>query len=556
MIEDLVGLPGEVSSTPKTEAPKTLPGFIAYEEKPGGCYGTYYKNTFVKNGKVYHEREYLGRVINKEKGIFRNRARGYFTFSIDNGYGEAPDLGNPSIFNKPKNITLRFGDIWLVDQMFSQIGFDKIFEVIMPDSSDTLKSLVSFRLLEPDSYIHTLDWYLNSYASILYPNAKLDSPRISEFHEQLGQEIIYRKFFELYLEIITKQHLLNNQLSIPILIDSTGLQNDIKSHLTAINNHHGDVNNEIRLIYAVDKITKLPIFFRYVPGNIIDNSTFINTLNTLLAYNINLELIIMDAGYCSINNLIQLLSNKISFITRMTKNRTQYKDLLNQYGQNIKIGINAVTYGNRSFYGLKIPIEIEGHQLIAYLIHDVQKEAEDRNNIIQKYINDDDKAKKTDEHSVSAGKFILLSSLDLNIGQILPLYYQRQTIEQVFDVSKTYASLLPLRAHSEETLRGILLISFISTIIYCSINYKLNNSKFNAITARIKMKYLSIRVYESARLLEELTKDQKEIFKYLDLDCPFIEETGNKFKNNTFIYKLKATAQNVGNRKRGRPKVK
>jgi transposase len=75
------------------------------------------------------------------------------------------------------------------------------------------------------------------------------------------------------------------------------LPNDIKTPLTAISNHNNGISNELRLIYVVDKITKFPLFFRFVAGNIIDNSTLINTINDLLSYNIQIELVIVDAGY-------------------------------------------------------------------------------------------------------------------------------------------------------------------------------------------------------------------------------------------------------------------
>ncbi|MDR1607644.1 MAG: transposase, partial [Deltaproteobacteria bacterium] len=60
--------------------------------------------------------------------------------------------------------------------------------------------------------------------------------------------------------------------------------------------------------------------------------------------------------------------------------------------------------------------------------------------------------------------------MDYKINEILELYYNRQTIEQVFDTGKNYCGLLPVRVHSEETFRGILLISFIASVIYSFIS--------------------------------------------------------------------------------------
>lgn len=287
--------------------PMPLPGYVSCQQKPSGIYGIWFKNSYLVDGKVRHDSLYLGKVVNQNEGIFYRDKIGYFTFTTEKGFGKPDNKGELcSPISPPKypvSTSLHFGDIWMLDQIFKQIGLDKVMENLVPGSGDTLKSLVAFRLLKNDAYCYAGQWYQRSYAAALYPNAVLDSPRISEFQKIIGQENNYRKFFKSYLEIITKKEEVNDQITIPILIDSTGLQNDIKTHLTAINNHNGLVNNEIRLIYIVDQETKLPIYFRYVSGNIIDNTTLIPTINMLKAYNINVKLALMDAGYSCFKNL-------------------------------------------------------------------------------------------------------------------------------------------------------------------------------------------------------------------------------------------------------------
>jgi hypothetical protein len=54
-------------------------GFIRYEDKASGQYATLYKAKRV-NGIKKNETTNLGRVIDKEKGVFRNRERGEFVF--------------------------------------------------------------------------------------------------------------------------------------------------------------------------------------------------------------------------------------------------------------------------------------------------------------------------------------------------------------------------------------------------------------------------------------------------------------------------------------------
>jgi len=64
----------------------------------------------------------------------------------------------------------------------------------------------------------------------------------------------------------------------------------------------------------------------------------------------------------------------------------------------------------------------------------------------------------------------------MKADEILPLYYTRQQIEQVFDITKNYAEVLPLRVHSEETFRGHLFVSFVAAIA-CHLMQKLFKDK-------------------------------------------------------------------------------
>jgi transposase len=91
------------------------------------------------------------------------------------------------------------------------------------------------------------------------------------------------------------------------LLGSEGLPNSVKTHLVTINNHNGKVNKEIRLIYGVDQVSKIPIFFIYIAGNIIDNSTLMTTFKSLQAFDINFQIVIMDLGYFFMQNIEQLV---------------------------------------------------------------------------------------------------------------------------------------------------------------------------------------------------------------------------------------------------------
>lgn len=65
----------------------------------------------------------------------------------------------------------------------------------------------------------------------------------------------------------------------------------------------------------------------------------------------------------------------------------------------------------------------------------------------------------------NAGIFILISSKKIDTHDIMDAYYTRQTVEQVFGVAKSDLDLLPIRCHSNSTIRGYLFLQFLLLII-------------------------------------------------------------------------------------------
>ncbi|MDR2140697.1 MAG: transposase [Deltaproteobacteria bacterium] len=506
-----------------------LPGYIVLDNTNSGTYARYFENRPKFNGKYQRVYFNIGKIIDDKLGIYKNSKLGFISFSLQNGIGTVPPgFVDPSIENRLEHITLNFGDIWMYNHFLKKIGLDSIIDSLIPEENNFFKALVGYRLLEPMPYSYAEAWYRKSFALILYPDANLSSQRISDFLVKIGHEDIYNSFFNYYFSLISKNNNINKKISFPILINSTGLLNDIKINLTAAKNNNSIINNEMRLIYVIDKNTKLPIYFRYVSGKIIDNNILINTLNILSPYNINTELIIMDAGYYSGNNISELISTNIPFIIRMTKNSKEYKELMVKYGDNLKTTRNSIKYESRVLFGIKVPIILYDTQLFAYILLDIDTAREEEKGIIYKYDINEDNYNDIQEKLNSAGKFILLSSVEYDIHEMLPLYFTRQHIEKIFDICKSYIDIMPLRVHNEKSLRGTLLIFFITSIIYSFISNELKKSEYNVIGSFYLMKLLQIDIYNSSKIVQELTKDHHEIIKLLNIDCPYKIETGNQ----------------------------
>jgi hypothetical protein len=487
--------------------------FIHHQTVKGLLYASVYTPRKV-NGKKDNQPLYLGRVIDKERGLYRSKERGLFKYTLEDGF---INLSSEIQAKQEERLILDFGDAFVLSQILRDHGYWDLFRSILPGWEDTLCTMVAYRVLRGGASRYAHDWWTGSYMRLLCPEAKVQSQRVSEFFLELGDERTQRRFFQRYLAMVSE-----GQKNHGILVDSTGLPNDIDFHLTATNNHNGVVSDEVRLILAVDRMTKLPLLFRYNAGNIVDVSTLKSTILELSSYGVNIDFSILDAGYYSEKNINTLYADGIRFITRLCSNRKLYKALVAERLDGLESSRNAVFYRDRLLYFKKVATELCGHGAYAYIAIDQKRRAEEVYSFMRRLT--DAKHKDTpdeiDRKTKGMGVFVILSSENVDVSEILPLYYMRQTIEQVFDIYKNNGDLLPLRSHGEETFRGHLMLSFISTITYMLVNKLLEGSKFCAEGAFRVLQNQKCKVFDNSILIKEPVKKANEIANHLKIDLP------------------------------------
>jgi hypothetical protein len=489
--------------------------FIHCDTKKSGVYASIYTPRW-ENKKKINDIENLGRVIDLEKGIFKNRQYGVFHFDFNNGYKILEPPVNKKV--KSEEYALIFGNIYTAYHILDRNKYIELFNNIDVQNKDLLITLILFRLLTDEPYCNAQSWWNSTYAKILFPQVSISSQRISEFLVSLGTKTNLELFFKKYLELIY-----GSTPSCGVVIDSTGAPNDISVELTKINNHNGIINNEIRLIYVMDRVQKTPIYFRVVAGNIVDVTTLKQTINELKSLNIDVLYSVLDAGYYSDDNVKFLYSNNVPFITRIGPNRIIAKELFSKHFDSIKHMKNSIIHNNRLLYVKKFEFNLQGRVAYAYIAIDDKR----RNEEIYSLVNNEKKNKKMtgDEMELETkfmGSFILISSIDLPIDEILPYYSSRNYIEQIFDISKNNAMLLPLRVHSIEGIKGHILINFLTVISYLSINKCFYKTKYCAKNAFYELSFLIGKILNDKIHIYEPNKKIKEVIKLFNIDIPDI----------------------------------
>ena len=526
-----------------------MAGYIQYFKKHNIEYADFRVSNWDKNqAKVTKDSKYIGRVLDKENLIFKNRADGVFQFDpATQEKRPAPEnFKMPIIKNKPRGISLKFmqqaanqatnqapsskSDAFPTVLSFGEeFVYDKLINTYLADgigsltgvNLDSVKALVMYYCLSKDSNAGAADWLEDSYAKVLYPTANLRGPKITEMLKALGTDAQKNSFLAAFAKT------LRDKLGIPanrVAIDSTGLQNDSKLSLTAISHHNGAFENEIRLIFVVDQDTGLPLYYRCFPSNVPDMKTLETTFNHLKELSLTPKYVVVDAGYSYKENIDLYSGFNIDFLTRIPVSRKLYKELIEKYYDTmLNEPSNFVRYNGRLLCIKKVPAMLDGKNSqvngFAYICVDLARQAIEMEKATRKFLCGEIEEDELVRLRRRAGVFILAGTRDdLTAQELLPSYYARQDIEQTFDTGKNDASMLPLNVQTDASFAGHMLIAYMSTILQKVFQkFMATNFKKSAPEIRRSLRHHKAHLKQDKIELSDVAGVPMEIYKKLGL---------------------------------------
>ena len=533
-----------------------MAGFLSYQTKHGRQYASWcrsYRDPNIKDRSRSPKRTvlYLGRVVDKERGIYKSKAKGYVRFDPTTQEflppppdfvppqepqprSPASDDGRPS----PNELIVDFGDSYLIHHLCHSSGLMDVLDGTDLKNPDTIKALISFYICNSSSNRHAQEWQRGNFAQYLYPKAKLSSQRITEALAELGTEAKWRQFFTAYLEKVKE----SNQADLDgIAVDTAGVPNNSHIPYTAIGHHGGSYSKEARILCMTEKKTGRLLFMFYYAGNFIDAHTITHSMQMLREFGLKPNSILIDSGFSTNADLKAFKDNGIEFLTRIGANRTCFKEAVKAYSADLLQSANLVRSGERSVYikQIKLSIELdpetgETYDGYGYLCRDTQRFVEDQKRAYEEFGRGELTTDALDERLKVAGTFLLLSSKKLEVEELLPSYYTRQGIEQVFDVAKNEVGLLPINVQNEYTFRGHLILTFMATLLFRELQMTLRDTPYSPRSALMTLRSQKIRLFADHGIADLAVKKVNDVYKAakiagpsgmvltLDLAGPFI----------------------------------
>ncbi len=442
-----------------------------------------------KAKKPKQKARYLGVVVDKDKKIFRKTLKEKLL---------------------KEEYILDFGDAFLLHRFLEKEGVTELLEKSFGENTNRLLNLISYRLCNPSSMRLAATWQ-NGNAIKHLCKTDLSSQRISDLLIDMGEEETYRRFFKNYLRFVKHS-------SDGLVFDITAMPNQIHMPFTQWGYHDEDIDKQIKLMLVVDKASSMPLFFRYVPGNIGDVSTLKPTFEELKRLGITDSYFIFDAGFFSEDNIVSLQKAAIPFMVRLPSNRKLYKKLVEESSdlESVRYGTR---YGKRALFIKKREVGLFGEKAFAYVVLDPERKGREIRKMVLELDEIDSDYRGKEFMLRKKGIMILISSLKLESNEVVPLYYSRNVAEQLFKFSKDDLKLLPLRVHNEESMRGYLLSMFITLTVFLLLRKQLGK-KVTVEEALLSLRTLKAKVFGEEMIISEVGKEQRKIFEKLGIMVP------------------------------------
>jgi transposase len=275
---------------------------------------------------------------------------------------------------------LDFGDGYLFYEFFKHSNLSSLLDEnirIFPE----IVSLIIYRICYQSAMYNAASWCEGNVLSVLCKNCDLSSQNISRVLTYLGQEEVQRSFFDLYLKSIPKSQ--EN-----IIIDASSLPNQICHPFSEWGHADSSIEKQFRFLCVIEQKTKTPLFYRFLPGNIVDISSLKTTIDELKLMRVKNKFILLDAGYYSEENILELYENSIDFLIRLPSQRSLYKAFVLKELDGIEQIQYATKYDKRVLFVKPIETALYGKKAWVYIVLDPARKAKEINAVVSAYLDD------------------------------------------------------------------------------------------------------------------------------------------------------------------------
>lgn len=451
-----------------------------------------------------------------------------------------------------------YGNIFLLDRISTTIGLTELLREAFPEEWQKLLTCVFFEVSEGRPLYLCSTWLESTYTDL---TERFPSQRISELLKSVGENVQARlEFSRLWAQKRRDDKF--------IVFDITSISSYSKLVELVEWGYNRDKEKlpQINFGMVFGQPSLLPIFYNLYQGSIRDVSTLENILEFLGHFQLRNVTFILDKGFYSTENVIDMKRRRLHFIMPLPFTVHEAEHLIEKHANEIVDASNAFRVNKQILYCVKDKIILDRYSLNVYIYFDKRKRLEAEERLLERIMEAEEKVQKRhflhreavqmymSQHAVELKKFfdirkakgafvlirdrerienaikqmgyvVILSSRNMNCQEIILLYRNKDCVEKCFDNMKNELSTNRLRVHSRESMEGRLFITFMTLIfsswIHKTMREKALSNKYTIEELMYEMKKLKIIELQNQRkVLTEISKTQKDLFKKLINEVP------------------------------------
>jgi transposase len=461
----------------------------------------------VEGGKYYYVYQTYSIYDSKRKNARKKTGKLIGKITLRDGF--IPNTYGQSLISSPQVVRLTEYGIY---ELFVQLDGSTILNSLkrhFPADFQKIYTVAMLRLSHHYTAANAKALFDRSIFKALYPDLTLGERSYRTFMQQLGRN--QEKMISFMREFIPEDA--------TILFDGTNIFSaSADSYARKGYNHRKRKTPQINLLYLFSKDTHTPCYYRLLPGNITDKSSFEQAGKESGVKHVT---IIGDKGFYSKKNSSYLDSVELQYILPLQSNTKMIaKDFAALPGTEKFDGF--FIYHERAIWYTRKPVGNSGD--FVYIFQDNEKKLLKENNYLKKIANDyGGYTREAFEANTRFGLFSFYSNIDTDPEEIYTSYKGRWAIENCFSYLKNTVRLGVCYQQSKEGMAAWAFLNHISLILFYKLVQALIMNKMSTdhapedIIDMVKNVYLVKCGYEKP-IISEITEKETEILLKLGVD--------------------------------------
>ncbi|NCD26808.1 MAG: hypothetical protein EOL86_14630 [Deltaproteobacteria bacterium] len=409
---------------------------------------------------------------------------------------------------KPTTIAVKGYGVYTLFEQLNKDLYSKL-KKYYPGLYREIFTIAALQLVNKCTNKNLKEFYNNSSLSLSHPDLRLSENTITKLFETIGNNRpVMIDFMRSYID--------NDEA---LLFDGTNIftQSSKSTYAKKGYNHGKKKSTQINLLYVFNYTTHSPVYYRLLPGNIVDRSTLVKTIHEAGIKNCT---IIADKGFYSKSNNSFLDENELNYILPLQSNTKYINDAFVEEEGTDKYD-DFLIYHNRPIWYKKMSVGANCHFLYIFMDTELKQV---RESLYLEKIKCGYKGYTREKFNEKLKKNYLafISNLDENPEQIYLRYKGRWEIEECFDYLKNSLKVETPYQDSNEKIEAWAFINHISLIIFYNLinqikEKNLSNKYTPEDIINISRNIYKIVLDDGQEIISETSQKEKDLFSGLGL---------------------------------------